>query len=87
MKTIQEFNGRSISKVSKKKKVKKQTDEKDEVWTEQQYEEYLKGLYGMEFIAGFTEGGVPYGLFDEEESIWKVEKSDNPYEPDDELPF
>jgi hypothetical protein len=38
----------------------------------------------MEFIAGFTEGGVPYGLFNVEEEIYMVEKLDNAYEPDDE---
>ncbi len=52
--------------MSKKKKYKKHTNDNIELWTEEQYEEYLKDLYGMEFIAGFTESGVPYGLFNEE---------------------
>jgi hypothetical protein len=73
--------------MSKNKKSQKHTNKNVEVWTEEQYEEYLKELYGMAFIAGFTEGGVPYGLFNEEEEIYMVEKLDNPYEPDDELPF
>jgi len=50
--------------MGKKKKSKKHINNNIERWTEEQYEEYLKGLYGMEFIAGFTESGVPYGLFE-----------------------
>jgi hypothetical protein len=73
--------------MSKKKKSKKHTNNNVDVWTEEQYEEYLKGLYGMEFIAGFTESGVPYGLFNEEIETYIVEKEDKPNEPDDELPF
>lgn len=41
----------------------------------------------MEFISGFTEGGVPYGLFEEDSEtnmIEKSEKFDNSY---DEMPF
>ena len=41
----------------------------------------------MEFIAGFTEGGVPYGLFYEEIETNIVEKSENICESDDEIPF
>jgi hypothetical protein len=54
--------------MGKKKIYKKDIKNNVERWTEEQYEEYLKGLYGMEFIAGFTENGVPYGIFEEEES-------------------
>ena len=72
--------------MNKNKKSQKYTNKNVEVWTEEQYEEYLKGIYDMEFIAGFTEGGVPYGLHYEEE-IYIVDKLDNSYEPDDELPF
>lgn len=36
-----------------------------ELWTEKQYEEYLANLYGMEYIVGFTENGMPYGIFDD----------------------
>lgn len=61
------------------KKSKKRTNKDVEIWTEEQYEEYLKGLYGMEYIAGFTESGIPYGL--------TVEESHNPDDTDDELPF
>ncbi|MEQ8156165.1 MAG: hypothetical protein ABRQ25_14970 [Clostridiaceae bacterium] len=73
--------------MSKKKKSKKHTNNNFEVWTEEQYEEYLEVLYDMEFIAGFTENGVPYGLFNEKTETYMVEKSDNPNEPDEELPF
>lgn len=73
--------------MSKKKKYKRRTNDNLEVWSENQYEEYLKGVYGMEFIAGFTEGGVPYGLFYEEIETNIVEKSENICESDDEIPF
>lgn len=73
--------------MSKKKKSKKNANSNVEVWTEEQYEEYLKGIYGMEFIAGFTEGGVPFGLFKEETETYNIEELDNYNEPDDELPF
>jgi len=36
-----------------------------EQWTEKQYEEYLANLYGMKCIIGFTENGMPYGIFDD----------------------
>jgi len=39
-----------------------------EVWTEEQYEEYIKAIYGMEFIAGATENGVPCGTFIDEDN-------------------
>ncbi|ERK30889.1 hypothetical protein [Clostridium intestinale] len=73
--------------MSKKRKSKRRTNDNLEVWSENQYEEYLKGIYGMEFIAGFTEGGVPYGLFYEEIETNIVEKSENICESDDEIPF
>lgn len=73
--------------MSKKRKSKRRTNDNLEVWSENQYEEYLKGVYGMEFIAGFTEGGVPYGLFYEEIETNIVEKSANICESDDEIPF
>lgn len=72
--------------MSKKKKPDKHTKNHIEVFTEEQYEEYLEGLYDMEFIAGFTESGVPFGSFDEEET-YTVKKSDNYDESDDDLPF
>ena len=47
----------------KRKKAKKDKCSNPDVWTEEQYEEYMKDLYGMEYIAGYTENGVPYGIF------------------------
>jgi len=73
--------------MGKKKKSKKHTNNNIERWTERQYEEYLKELYGMEFIAGFTEGGVPYGLFEEDLEIDMVEKSKKFDDSNDEIPF
>jgi len=73
--------------MGKKKKSKKHINNNIERWTEEQYEEYLKGLYGMEFIAGFTESGVPYGLFEGDLEIDMVEKSENFDDSHDETPF
>jgi len=44
------------SSMGKKKKSKKHINNNVEIWTEEQYEEYLQDIYGMEVIAGFTEG-------------------------------
>lgn len=55
--------------MSKSKKAKNQAKINTEVWTETVYEDYLKDLYGFEFIAGFTEGGFPYGIPKETEKI------------------
>lgn len=57
-----------------------------EIWTEEQYEEYLAELYGMEYIAGFTEGGVPYGVFKLEIDN-EVNKTKSYNDNDDEIPF
>lgn len=40
----------------------------DEVLTEEQYEEYLKEIYGMDFITGFTESDIPYGIIKDEDN-------------------
>jgi hypothetical protein len=45
--------------MSRKKKINKNDPG---IWTEEQYEQYMKGLYGLDFIAAYTEGGVPYGI-------------------------
>jgi hypothetical protein len=71
-------------------RIKKNKNNDVEIWTEEQYEEYLRGLYGMEFIAGFTEGGVPYGLFIEDEDTYLPDESEMPADaegPDGEFPF
>ena len=73
--------------VGKKKKSKKHTNNNVEMWTEEQYEEYLQNLYGMNFIAGFTENGVPFGAFNKDIEIHRSEKSDIPSDSDDEEPF
>jgi len=76
--------------MGKKKKSKKDKSNNPEVWTEEQYEEYMKELYGMEFIAGFTENGVPYGTFideDEDEENDELISRDISIDSDDELPF
>ena len=76
--------------MGKKKKSKKDKSNNPEVWTEEQYEEYMKELYGMEFIAGFTENGVPYGTFideDEDEENDELISRDISIDSDDELTF
>lgn len=50
-------------KKTKKKKSKKNSNGNVEIWTEEQYETYMEELYGMEYIAGYTENGVPFGTF------------------------
>jgi len=55
----------------------------DEVWKEEQYEEYMKEIYRIKFIAGFTENGVPYGTFADEDN----ENDKLTIDSDDELPF
>lgn len=32
------------------------------VWTEEQCEEYLYGIHDFDYIAGYTNGGAPYGI-------------------------
>lgn len=73
--------------MSKRKKVKKTKNSKVEIWTEEQYEEYIAGLYGMEYIAGFTEGGIPYGVFREDLEAYGKNKFNDPRDFDDEIPF
>lgn len=60
---------------------------KVERWTEEQAEEYLKGIYGLEFIAGFTESGVPYGIFEDDLEIDMLGESENFDLSYNEMPF
>lgn len=42
-----------------RKKIKQKTNKNNtKKWTEEQYEQYMKELYGMDFIAAFTKGGI-----------------------------
>lgn len=62
--------------MGKKKKHKIDT----EIWTEEEYEEYLQDLYGLEFIAGYTEGGIPFGLpieNDDDKEVYKAYRTGN----------
>lgn len=69
--------------MAKKKKRKNKMIDSD-VWTEEEYDEYMADLYGLEFIAGYTESGVPYGIAKEEESV--SESIIHDYN-DEEIPF
>jgi len=72
----------------KSKKLKKIKFNDVEIWTEEQYEEYLKDIYGMDFIAGFTENGVPYGTFvDENNKDDELISQDISFDSDDDVPF
>lgn len=73
--------------MSKRKKVKKTKNSKVEIWIEEQYEEYLSGLYRMEYIGDFTKGGIPYGVFREDLEVYGGNKFNDPREFDEEIPF
>lgn len=68
-------------------KGKKTGDSKVEIWTEEQYEDYLAELYGMEYVAGFTEGGIPYGVLKEDLEVYGENEIDDLRDSDDEVPF
>ncbi len=63
------------------KKVKKILKMNKDVCNEEQFEQYMKELYGMDFIAGYTEGGMPYGIFSDEENseINSLESEELPF--------
>ena len=70
--------------MSKKKRNKKSKKHKsDDIWTEEEYEKYIAGIYGLEHVAGFTDSGVPFGIPEEEETVSKEHICDY----DDEIPF
>lgn len=74
--------------MSKNTKSKKNKFNNAEIWTEEQYEEYLKDIYGVDFIAGFTENGVPYGTFvDENNKDDELISQDISFDSNDEEPF
>ena len=48
----------------------------------------MKDIYGMDFIAGFTENGVPYGTFvDENNKDDELISQDISFDSNDEVPF
>ena len=74
--------------MSKNNKLKNNKFNNAEIWTEEQYEECLKGIYGMDLIAGFTENGVPYGTFvDENNKDDELISQDISFDSNDEVPF
>ena len=74
--------------MSKNNKSKKNKFNNAEIWTEEQYEEYLKDIYGMDFIAGFTENGVPYGtVVDENNKDDELISQDISFDSNYEVPF
>lgn len=71
--------------MAKRKKSPKKNLNSD-TWTCEQYEEYMGKLYGMDFIAGFTEGGAPYGTYIGEDAFERI-CDDGCGESDEEIPF
>lgn len=80
-------NKKNRNSKSKKKSAKKNPD----VWTEEEYEAYLCGLYGLECIVDYTPGGFPIGLPIEEESSFlddeDNEADENNVHNDEDIPF
>jgi len=70
---------RRIKSDDKKNKTKKIIRGDLEVWLDHQYDDYMKDQYGMEYVAGFTESGVPYGVISKEEND-KSDVGDSPKE-------
>lgn len=70
------------------KKSTKNQDNNTDVWTDEQYEEYLKNSYGIDFIVGYTENGVPYGtMIDENNEMDELITKDSSLDSNDEEPF
>ena len=52
----------------KRWKTNKSSKNNTEMWKEEQNEEYMKELFGLDYIVGYTEGGVPYGIASDEDN-------------------
>ena len=56
-----------MGKKNKRKETMKKKSSKDpNLWTEAERDAYFEDLYGFSFIAGYTEGGIPYGIMEDE---------------------
>jgi len=74
--------------MGKNKKSKNSNFNDAEIWTEEHLAEYLKEICGMDFIAGYTENGVPYGTFiDENNDNDEIIIRDISVDSNDDLPF
>lgn len=69
----------------RKKKRNKNKNVSHKVWTEEEFDEYMAGIYGFEYIAGYTDSGVPYGIPKEQEEKYELGKK--VLLDDEELPF
>lgn len=65
---------------NKRKSKNKKTN--PHVMTEEEAEKYMMGHYNMSFIAGYTDGGVPYGTGIDEKDLESNETCLS-----DEIPF
>ena len=74
-----------VPKQKMKKNSKKKINDK-KVMTEEEYDEYMAGLYGLDSVVGYTDDGVPFGVSDDE--FEETKDNDNkPLDPDDKIPF
>ena len=74
--------------MGKNKKSKNSNFNDAEIWTEEHLDEYLKEICGMDFIAGYSENGVPYGTFiDENNENDEIIIRDISVDSNDDLPF
>lgn len=90
LRIIEKYNFEKEDIVPNKKKKNKRNNKKKvsdkEVMTEEEYDEYMAELYGFDSIAGYTDGGVPFGISHEE--IEETQANNNKqFDPDDEIPF
>lgn len=72
--------------MKKKNKRNKKNNSNSEVWTEEEYDEYMAGIYGFDYIAGYTDSGVPYGIPKEEGERNPVENKNISFD-DEEILF
>lgn len=86
---IEKYNFEKEDIIPKKKKTKKKESKEygeKEIRTEEEYDEYMAGLYGLDSIAGYTDGGFPFGVSNDE--IEDGQDEDNIFiDSDDEIPF
>ncbi len=68
-----------IKKKSKKKKHTKNKKSNPDIWTEEDYDTYMAVLYDLEYVAGYTPNGVPYGV--------KIDNDDTEDSEYDNIPF
>lgn len=69
-----------------KKKRGKNKDFSTEIRTEEEHDAYMTGIYGFEYLAGYTDSGLPYGIPIKQEEM-NEQTYDYDDDDDDEIPF